>query len=98
MTQKHGPSHSAVPEHYKSDGVQNLLPQYQQALRAAEVDSYYEDREARPGKENSINRLRDRQDRQTRSLFSSLFLDKYLISGTLMGIDRRPYPLFIDPS
>lgn len=72
MTQKHGPSHSAVPEHYKSDGVQNLLPQYQQALRAAEVDSYYEDREARPGKENSINRLRDRQDTDRQGVYSPL--------------------------
>lgn len=39
-----------------------------------------------------------REGRQTGSLFSPLFLDKYLISGTLMGIDWSPYPLFIDPS
>lgn len=36
--------------------------------------------------------------RQTGSLFSSLFQDKYLISGTLMGIDWSLHPLFIDPS
>lgn len=39
-----------------------------------------------------------REGRQTGSLFSPLFLDKYLISGTLMGIDWSPYPLLIDPS
>lgn len=48
-----------------------------------EVDSYYKDRETR-----RVQTDWQRQEgRQTGSLFSSLFLDKYLISGTLMGID-----------
>lgn len=60
--------------------------------KGPEVDSYYRDRKARLGQtdlaKNITNRQRDgRAGRQTGSLFSSLFLDKYLISGTLMGID-----------
>lgn len=60
--------------------------------KGPEVGSHYKDREARlvhaDLEKKIISRRRVRRaGGQTGSLFSFLFLDKYLISGTLMGID-----------
>lgn len=50
----------------------------------SEADSYYKDRHARHVQTNLQKKI---TNREADSLFSPLFLDKYLISGTLMGID-----------
>lgn len=94
------PSHSAALPQLNTKSYKPFLLSEatlcQQALKAQRMTPitkmYW------PGSCRQTRKRKLATGRQTGSLFSSLFQDKYLISGTLMGIDWSLHPLFIDPS